>query len=173
MASGTTILGRSGGVTLCSYDLTALRCVNQEVRSTLCGGLGGRDAQGAGQTVELGAVHCLSYGDLATSSTRHRIPINPSEDQEEAGCLGGREPWDVGGGDPAHVSAIPHRHLRNRVVGNVHRDELRWTVQIRVHTGCGREACLGVFGAHHLHHPLPSLGAQLRRLYHACLSLVP
>ena len=66
--------------------------------------------QGTGQTVELGAVHCLSDGDPETILLRHRIPSNPTEDQEEAGRLEVRLTWDTDIGYPAHVRAIPNRH---------------------------------------------------------------
>ena len=55
-------------------------------------------------------------------------------------------------------------HFRHRVVGNAHRDELRYMVRIRVQNGRSWGECIRVFGAQHLYHPLPGLGAQLRRL---------
>ena len=39
----------------------------------------GQSLRGAGQTVELGAVHCLSDGDPETSPTCYRIPGHPLE----------------------------------------------------------------------------------------------
>ena len=57
-------------------------------------------------------------------------------------------------------------HLRHCVVCDTHRDELRWTVQVRFQTGRCRWACLRIFGAHHLHHPLTSCGAHLGKLKH-------
>ena len=51
----------------------------------------------AGQTVELGAVHCLPDGDHAMSPTRHRIPRHLTADRKTAGRLGGRPSWDARG----------------------------------------------------------------------------
>ena len=64
---------------------------------------------------ELRAVYLFSDGDPATIPSRHRIPINTSNNREDARLLGGRVSWDVGGGDPAHVRAIP-RHCPHRGV---------------------------------------------------------
>ena len=83
----------------------------------LRGGPGGRDAQGAGNNVELGTVHHLSDGDPETSPSHHHIPSNPMEDREEAGRLGFRAPWDGVIGYPAHVREIPHHCLQIGVSG--------------------------------------------------------
>ena len=68
--------------------------------------------------MELGAVHCLSDVDTVTSLSRYRIPSNLTEYWEEAGRLGCRTPWDIGGGDPVHVLTIPHRRLQRGVQGS-------------------------------------------------------
>ena len=102
---------------LYGHALTALRQSKQEFRLMLCGGTGGRSAWGTGQTVELGAVHCLSEGDSATSPTCHRIPSNLTEDREANWRLGGRVPQDVDGGYPAHVRTITSWCLQRGVRG--------------------------------------------------------
>ena len=90
----------------------ALQRANRKGRARLSGGPGGRTTQVTGQTVELGAVHRLLDSDPTKIPSRYLIPINPSKYREEAGRLGGRSPWDFGGGDPAHVCAIPDRRLQ-------------------------------------------------------------
>ena len=76
---------------------------------SLCRGLERRVARGAGQKVELGAVHCLPDRDTATIPTFHCIPGDTEEYQEEARLMGSRETWDACGGDAAHLRAVTHR----------------------------------------------------------------
>ena len=59
--------------------------------------------------MELGAVHCLPYGDPTTSPTCHRIPSNPTADRKSAGCLGGRPPQDARGRHPLNVCTFTNR----------------------------------------------------------------
>ena len=67
-----------------------------------------REAQGAGHTVELGAVHRLTDGDTAMSPTCHRIPRHTIVDREVPGRLGGRQIRNAHGGHPAQVYKVPH-----------------------------------------------------------------
>ena len=74
----------------------------------------GRAQGGAGKTVEHGAVHRLSDGDLATSPTCHCIPGHLSEHRKETGSLGGGESRDAGGRHVTDVRGIPYRHSEGR-----------------------------------------------------------
>ena len=80
------------------------------------GGPGGISVRSA-VAVELGAVHRLSDSDTEMSPSCHRIPVNMTEDLEEAGRLGGRVLWDAGGGYPVHVCAIPNLRPQRGVRG--------------------------------------------------------
>ena len=94
------------------HDLPSLQDTDQEGTVSLCRDLGKIAACGAGLTVELRAVHCLSGGDPTKSSTCHCIPHNTKADWEEARRLGSRLTHDVGGGYFAQLRAIPHRRLK-------------------------------------------------------------
>ena len=63
---------------------------------------------GAGQTVELGAVHLLSDGDPATSPTFHHIPCHQTENREATRRLGGRQTCYFGREYSTHVLRVPH-----------------------------------------------------------------
>ena len=69
---------------------------------------GATTERGAVRTVELGAVHCLSDGDPATSPTCHHIPCHQMEDQEAPKHLGGRKKCHAGRGYCVHVRRVPH-----------------------------------------------------------------
>ena len=73
--------------------------------------------RGAGQKLELGAVHHLPDSDPATSLTCHRIPRNPTADIKATGHLGDQTPRGGIGGDPVHVHTIPNRHPQIGVLG--------------------------------------------------------
>ena len=94
------------------YALPPLRCIKQEGRVLLHRGLELRFAWGVGQTVKLGAVCCLPYGDTATILACHVIPRDTEEDLEEARRLGGRETWGSCVGDTGHLCAVTHRRLQ-------------------------------------------------------------
>ena len=53
--------------------------------------------------MELGAVHRLSDGDPAMSSTCNRIPGHTLGHRKETGRLGGGEAFDAGG---RHVASV-------------------------------------------------------------------
>ena len=67
--------------------------------------------------MELAAVHCIPYGDLATSPTCHCIPYHPITDRKAAGRLGGRLSRDAHGGHPAYMRTVPNRRPQGGVRG--------------------------------------------------------
>ena len=85
------------------YDTLSERVGRRFVRT-----LGEELKGGAGQTVELGAVHRLSDGDPATSPSCQQIPGHLSAHRKAAGRLGGEEAFHAGRGHAASVRRILH-----------------------------------------------------------------
>ena len=73
--------------------------------------------QGVGQTVEFGAVSCLTDVDIATNTSYHRIPHDTEADQEEDRLLRCRGKQYAYGGDAAHFRAVPHRRPQGGFIG--------------------------------------------------------
>ena len=84
---------------------------------------------GAGQTVEIGAVHRLPDSDPATSSTCHRIPSNPTTDRKAAGLLGGRPPQDDYG---RHITATHREEYEEHMAQTFHSLVLRGKLRTAV-----------------------------------------
>ena len=94
-----------------------LNHIIETYQEMICRDARGRAARGAGQTVELRAIHRLPDGDPVTSPTCHRIPRHRTSDREATGRLEGRQIWDARGRYPAHVHRVPHRHPQGGVGG--------------------------------------------------------